>query len=121
MACFFSFEGLDIEANVVDVYDGDTITVSFPTLYYPVQSEKVFKYKCRLYGINTPEIRNKDLEQKRKGIIARDALRQMIMNERVILKCRKFDCFGRILVNVIHGNVDVNEWMLEQGHARVFT
>ena len=57
-----SFEGETIECKVVKVYDGDTITVVFPLKYkvkgIPILGQ-MYKWNCRLIGIDTPELRTK--------------------------------------------------------------
>ena len=52
------------KAEVISVYDGDTVTLMID------QGMKHFaRVKVRMVGINTPEIRTRDLEEKEKGII----------------------------------------------------
>ena len=49
----FSFENQKIVAKVVSVYDGDTIKVVFPL------HETLYKWNCRLTGVDTPELRTR--------------------------------------------------------------
>ena len=58
------------KAEVLSVYDGDTVTLMID------QGMKHFaRVKVRLIGINTPEIRTKDLEEKERGYQAKDYLK----------------------------------------------
>lgn len=60
--------GLVVDAEIVSVYDGDTITIQplFPTM------------KIRLLDCWAPEIRTRDLAEKVRGYESRDNLRELI-------------------------------------------
>ena len=81
----FSFEGEQKTAKVVDVYDGDTIKVVFAL------NEKVFKFNCRITGVDTPEVRTKNKLEKEMGLKVRDELRKKILNKVVTIYCDEFD------------------------------
>jgi micrococcal nuclease len=81
------------EAFVKDVYDGDTITVDIFLGFNVVLSN----IKVRLVGIDTPEIRTKDLEEKEKGYETRDWLRERILGKKVLLHTKERGKFGRWL------------------------
>ena len=72
---FFSFDEIETYAKVFDVYDGDSIKIVF------IYKDIVYKYKCRIYGIDTPEIQTKDLVQKELGKKAKDYLKTLILNK----------------------------------------
>jgi micrococcal nuclease len=80
------------EAEVVSVYDGDTCTclvdLGFKTF---------IRVKVRLLGIDTPEIRTKDLDEKEKGLATRDWLREKILGKKVLLHTKEKGKFGRWL------------------------
>lgn len=109
----FSLNGLKSWVRVVDVYDGDTITV---VMHY---NNNVYQFAIRLLGIDAPEIRSRDVMEKQRAILVRDRLFSMITGydgsslsastivkmllERVYLvwlDCHDFDAFGRILGDV---------------------
>ena len=50
-------------AEVLRVVDGDTVDVLIDVGFSTFRKERV-----RLYGINTPETRTKDLEEKARGL-----------------------------------------------------
>ena len=79
-------------AEVVSVYDGDTCTCVVD-LGFKTQ----VRIKVRLVGIDTPEIRTKDLKEKEKGIFTRDWLRERILNKKVLLHTKEKGKFGRWL------------------------
>ena len=79
-------------ADIVKVYDGDTVTavgnLGFKTSV---------RIKVRLVGIDTPEVRTKDLDEKEKGLVTRDWLRERILGKKVLLHTAKCGKFGRWL------------------------
>ena len=69
-------------ANVVDVYDGDTITVDIDLgLHAWIRGEKI-----RFNRINAPELRG---AERPKGLISRDYLRSLILNKEIIIETIK--------------------------------
>ena len=52
----FSLSGYKCYCKVLDVYDGDTITLGF------IFSKNIYKKRCRLEGIDCAEIRTKNPE-----------------------------------------------------------
>jgi endonuclease YncB( thermonuclease family) len=82
----FTLEGTKCEGRVVDVYDGDTLTCVLPV------HGRMYKYDIRLNGIDTPEIKTKDENEKKKAIEARNFLiRQILCNAELE---NKFSCLG---------------------------
>lgn len=112
--------GLVTEAIVVDVYDGDTLTVQplLPTM------------KVRLLDCWAPEVRTKNAAEKQRGYEARDHLRRLLPNgSRVRLHVPTTErlqdslTFGRVLGNVWRdtdddGTLDnVSKLQVAAGHA----
>lgn len=123
-----TFDGEIKQAKVVYVYDGDTIRIVFPI------HEKFYRWTCRLQGVDTPEIRTKCDIQKEYGYKVRDALKEKILNKVVMIKCGKFDKYGRLLVtiyddfetvndeqnNTVYGTKTlntINDWLIENNYA----
>ena len=65
----FSLNGKTFTAKVVDVYDGDTITVVFKVF------NQYYKWNCRIMHVDTPEIKTKDKIEKERGIFVRNKLK----------------------------------------------
>ncbi|CAM3274392.1 thermonuclease family protein [Aequorivita lipolytica] len=99
------------KAKIIAVYDGDTVTALVDLGFLHTQ-----EMKLRLYGINTPEIRG---EEKEQGIIARDILREMILDKEVQIRSYKDKQgkYGRYLANIMLGDLDVNIWLVDNGYA----
>lgn len=118
----FTFENKEFICKCISVYDGDTITVAFKPF-----GEKIYRYNIRLLGIDTPEIRTKNLSEKAMGIKVRDILRKKILNKIISLKCGKFDKYGRLLgevyindTNSKNNNKSINQWLIDEGMAYVY-
>lgn len=101
--------------KVVQVYDGDTFTIA--TFLFG----EFYRFSVRLYGIDTPEIKTKDAKMKSRAILARDALRQLIMNKIVELKNVEYEKYGRLMAHVYVDGINVNDWMIHRGHGVVYT
>jgi endonuclease YncB( thermonuclease family) len=115
----FSFDGLVFVAQVVKVYDGDTIKVIFNPFPLDPKS-KMWKFRIRLLDIDTNEMRPKKKdypdEDERQEIIklaklARNDLAKKIYDKEITLVCGNFDVFGRILGHISIGELDVNDYM----------
>ena len=105
-------EKYSYSANVVSVYDGDTITCDIKLGFNVVLS----KQKIRLYGINTPEIRG---EEKPQGYISRDRLRELILEKEIKLytKRDKKGKYGRWLGIIMLDNQNINQLLVDENLA----
>jgi len=81
-------------AEVVRVVDGDTIIANVD-----VGFDMWKRCNIRLYGINTPETRTRDLQEKAKGYEAKDRLIELLEeNEnKFVLESKGLDKYGRSL------------------------
>lgn len=111
---WFNLDGEMMRAKVIDVYDGDTVTLVFRF------ASKIWKDKCRLTGIDTAEIRTRDADEKVRGLEARDWLRAKLLNKKVWVECGKWDKYGRLL-GTIYLTSDfqqsVNQELINHGFA----
>jgi len=88
---WFNLDGMFLRCKVVAVYDGDTVTIVFPF------EGKAWREKCRLAGIDTPEIRTKNEAEKAAALRARDWLRGEVLGRKLWVRCGRWDKFGRLL------------------------
>ena len=116
----------EYKAVVDRVVDGDTIDVTVD-LGFSVWK----KMRVRMEGINTPESRTRDLEEKKRGLAAKDRLKSILEfnNNKCILKVSGVGKYGRALATVLveslsplNGKdgitlIDVNKQLIEEGHA----
>lgn len=104
-------------AKVVKVYDGDTITVVSTLDFEVYQSPQLYKFSVRLHGIDTPEMKTKNENEKKLATIARDELRKQLDGKIVELKNVATEKYGRLLADVYVGDIHINEWMIAKGYA----
>lgn len=112
----FTISGL-YTAKIVNVYDGDTVHAVMRF------NGKFQKFSVRIYGIDTPERKlklgtpNRD-SLKAAAELARMEVVQLVLNKLVVLKCRGFDKYGRLLANIVtREGVDVSQHLLAKGMA----
>jgi micrococcal nuclease len=106
--------------KIVKVIDGDTVDVDID-LGFGVWLKKE---RVRLFGIDTPESRTRDLEEKKFGLLAKEYLKASLKKGTPILKTRKDKTgkFGRILGELLYidnddSYVNINEKMIEEAQA----
>lgn len=105
-------------AKITEVHDGDSVTAIFPFM------GTNYKWKCRLFGIDTPELKSKNAKEQLHAIEARDYLRTLILNKIVHIKCHKFDKYGRILISIDALNLEIKDVvpnLIQLGYGRAYT
>ena len=102
--------------KVTKVVDGDTIDVVIDLGF-----DIMYKSRVRLFGIDTPESRTRDLVEKKYGLMSKDFLKDKLKNaEKIVIKTHKGEetgKFGRILGEIFCDNVNINQQMCDVGHA----
>ena len=97
--------------KVTRVVDGDTIDVDLDLGF-----DIIYKCRVRLYGIDTPESRTRNKDEKVRGKLASKFLQDAINNgDHVILRTQLKDSkgkFGRVLASVIVDGIDINQSMV---------
>jgi len=105
------------KANVVDVYDGDTITVDLDLGFNTwIKNERI-----RLARIDSPEVKGKE---KILGKKSRDWLKEKILGKEILLRTIKSKKgtdskgkFGRYLGEIILDGENINDMMVKNGFA----
>ena len=104
-------------AKLQRVVDGDTcdalIDLGFDTWV---------KKRIRFYGVDTWESRTRNLEEKKKGLAAKDYVKDLLENSdegKFLLKSHGVGKYGRVLGELfVKGHESsVNELLKENGHA----
>ena len=97
--------------QVTRVVDGDTIDVDLDLGF-----DIIYKCRVRLYGIDTPESRTRNKDEKVRGKLAAKFLQNAISNgENVILQTQLKDSkgkFGRVLASVVVDEININQQMV---------
>jgi len=93
-----------IEATVIKVIDGDTITVL----------SKGGKVKVRLAEIDAPE------KDQPYGLVAKNKLQEKILDKHITLQKKTIDRYGRLVAKVFLGKRDIIKEMIAEGHVWVY-
>ena len=124
----FKFDNKIKYCKVIDVYDGDTITVGI------ILESKPYRIKVRMYGYDSPELKprlnviNRD-EIIKKAKESRDMLKNIILNKVVKIHISKgtWDKYGRLLGiiymkpdNRLKYNFNVNEYMINNNYGKPY-
>ena len=107
----FSLNGLETDAKVLKVYDGDTLYVAINF------QNSLCKFKCRLSRIDTPELRTTDEVEKKYALESKQYLVNKVENKIVKLKVNNNDKYGRLLVDIFVDNVNINDLMIKEKYA----
>jgi len=107
---------------LLKVVDGDTIDAEID-LGFDIKVKK----RVRFMGINAPESRTKDLEEKARGLAAKDRVKALLegcnniqLHSHGIGKFGR--CLGEIMLDIVDGQekltlVSLNELLISEGHA----
>lgn len=104
-------------ATVDRVVDGDTIDVTIDLGFNIWVKERL-----RLYGLNTPETRTKDLEEKERGLKAKKYVEHQVNSnggQIQVLSLGKGK-YGRVLAEIWVGKNNINELLIANNHAEVY-
>ena len=105
------------EAEVIRVVDGDTLIASI-SLGFDVYVKK----RIRFQGFNAPESRTRDLEEKKRGLAAKDRVIEILKenDNKFLLKSHgvgKYGrCLGEIFVETL-GDDSLQKTLINEGHG----
>jgi len=102
----------EYKCEIDRVVDGDTVDANID-LGFDISIHK----RIRLTGIDTPESRTRDLEEKKRGLAAKNRLIELLGNGEFILESREVGKFGRVLGTIHVGKSNINDQLVEEGHA----
>ena len=112
-----NMELFQYEAEVIRVVDGDTIDAKI-SLGFDVYVKK----RIRFQGFNAPESRTRDLEEKKRGLAAKDRVIEILEENgnKFILKSHgvgKYGrCLGEIFVETL-GDDSLQKTLINEGHG----
>lgn len=118
-------------AKLIRVVDGDTVWAHVD-LGFDIWK----KVNIRLYGIDTPETRTRDLVEKRAGFVAKARLMVLLEqgNNEFVLVSKEVDKYGRALGELYNGlhevhvhegetrpiSISINQVLLNEGLAKPY-
>lgn len=106
----------EYKAKITKVIDGDTIRADIDLGFDII----LYKQTIRLYGVDAPESRTRDLEEKYYGNLAKDFLKRYIKNNNIVILKTKLDKkgkFGRILGEIYLNNLNLNQLLIDENLA----
>jgi len=109
----------EYSCEVKRVVDGDTVDVVLDLGF-----DILYKCRVRLYGIDTPESRTRNKDEKARGKLASAFLKNAIDNgTKVVIQTKLKDSkgkFGRVLGDVVVDGVNINKAMIDNYHAAAY-
>tara|TARA_R110000787_G_scaffold280759_1_gene391655 strand:- start:60 stop:482 length:423 start_codon:yes stop_codon:yes gene_type:complete len=102
----------EYSCTVDRVVDGDTCDVVLDLGF-----DILYRCRVRLYGIDTPESRTRDKDEKVRGKLASAFLQEaMDTGEKVVIETKLKDSkgkFGRVLGNVMVDGININQALVD--------
>ena len=104
-------------AKLLRVIDGDTVDALIDLGF-----DTWVKKRIRLYGIDTPETRTRNKEEKKKGIAAKERLKEILAacNNEFILSSHGLGKYGRCLGELFINSININQQLITEGHAEKY-
>ena len=106
----------EYRAKITKVIDGDTIRADIDLGFDMILSNQTI----RLYGVDAPESRTRDLEEKYYGNLTKEFLKRYIKNNNIVILKTHLDKkgkFGRILGEIYLNNLNVNQLLIDENLA----
>ena len=100
------------KAKVNRVVDGDTVDALVDLGF-----DTWKKVRIRMMGLNAPESRTRDLEEKKKGLAAKDRLKELLNKEAFVLQSHGVGKYGRCLGELFVDEININKQLIKEGHA----
>ena len=110
------------KAKILKVLDGDTVDIDLDLGFNIVFSNQ----RVRMAGIDTPESRTTDKEEKIRGNLSKKKLAEKLpIGSYVTIETQKSDNnddkFGRILaIFVLEDGTSLNQWMIDNNYAVLY-
>ena len=109
----------EYRCKILRIVDGDTVDVDVDLGF----GTWMHKERVRLFGIDTPESRTRDKEEKKYGLMAKEFVKQFVKGDSIKLTTQKYDAkgkFGRILGDIIVDNKSLSDTMIQEHHAVIY-
>ena len=112
-----SLELYTYKAEVIRIVDGDTLDAKISLGFDTYVTKRI-----RFYGINTPESRTRDLEEKKRGKAATARLIEILKSNNNIFILRSHGvgkygrCLGELFVETL-GETAIHTQLINEGHG----
>lgn len=102
------------KASLIKVIDGDTFD-AMVDLGFNVS----LKVRVRLSGIDAPESRTRDKEEKRRGLKAKERLRGLLQEKPILIESKEWGKYGRCLgiIRLTEKGKPINDILVKEGYA----
>jgi len=118
---YYTLKNKSFIGKIVNIYDGDTCTIVIKN------NGKLQKYKVRMNGYDSPEMKpkknivNRD-QIKKNALEAKNALKNKINDKLIIIDCGDWDKYGRLLGTLYtikkgKKNININKWMIDNNYG----
>jgi micrococcal nuclease len=104
--------------KILKIIDGDTLDAEIDLGFNIVITQRI-----RLAGIDAPETRTKNLEEKVDGLESKRWLEEKLTTSKpMFIRTEKDDKYGRILgwIYIGEDSITVNTHMIREGYAKPF-
>ena len=107
------------KAKILKVLDGDTVEIDLDLGFNIVLANQ----KVRLAGVDTPESRTTNLEEKPRGLLSKKKLQEKLplgtwATIETLRSDNNDDKFGRILgIFIATDGTRVNQWLIDNNYA----
>lgn len=100
--------------KVIKVYDGDTLTIASKL---PYDGSPLYRFSVRINGIDCPEMRTKNANEKMCAKMAKKAIYDKVFLKIVELKNVKLEKYGRVLADVYYDGISLGDLLCENNLA----
>ena len=108
------------DVEIRRVVDGDTVDVIIDLGF-----KTYVKRRIRMYGINSPESRTRDLEEKARGIASKERLEELLEDNKIVMRSWGSGKYGHTLGELfIEKETDfgpdftnINQLLVKEGFA----
>jgi micrococcal nuclease len=110
------------KARILKVLDGDTVEIDLDLGFNIILSNQ----KVRLAGIDTPESRTTNLEEKPRGLLSKKKVSEKLpvgswQKIQTMKSDSNDDKFGRILgVFILEDGTSLNQWLIDNNYAVLY-
>ncbi len=108
----------EYKATIRKIVDGDTADVDIDLGF----DCWMHNQRIRLYGVDTPECRTRNKQEKAHGLLAKKYVQEtLIVGEVYALRTKEKGKFGRYLGEIKVGRTTINKLLIKEGLAVAYT